>query len=129
MCLITLLENLVNTLNMYPEDLNTIIIFQKKKHSRAKASDRRSIFIGVSKNGPSWQSMITVEKRKIYIGTYKTEREAAVAFDFYSILIHTMEGKTNFSYTKGQLYEMINNYNNKKIRFWKLISLVSYKWV
>ena len=96
---------------MYPEDLNTIIIFQKKKHSRAKISDRRSTFIGVSKNGPSWQSMITVEKRKIYIGTYKTEREAAIAFDFYSILIHTMEGKTNFRYTKGQLYEMISNFN------------------
>ena len=113
MCLTTLLEKLVNTLNMYPEDLNTIIIFQKKKHSRAKTSERRSTFIGVSKNGPSWQSMITVEKRKIYIGTYKTEREAAIAFDFYSILIHTMEGKTNFSYTKGQLYTHFQYWNLK----------------
>ena len=111
MSLSTLLKKLVDTLNMLSGDFNTIIVFQKKKHERRKASDRRSTFIGVSKNGPSWQSMITINKRKTYIGTYKTEREAAIAFDFYSMLIHTMEGKTNFSYTKGQIWEMINNFN------------------
>ena len=106
----TLLQKLMDTIKILPGDFSSFVTFQKKKHDRVKSSNRRSVFIGVSKNGPSWQSMITVNKRKTYIGTYKTEKEAAIAFDFYSMLIHALEGKTNFSYTKGQVWEMINNF-------------------
>ena len=108
--LTTLMKKLSDTLKILPGDLSSFVTFHKKKHDRTKSSNRRSLYIGVSKNGPSWQSMITVNKRKTYIGTYKTEREAAIAFDFYSMLIHALEGKTNFSYTKGQVFEMINNF-------------------
>mmetsp|Transcript_25968 Transcript_25968/g.29982 ORF Transcript_25968/g.29982 Transcript_25968/m.29982 type:complete len:103 (-) Transcript_25968:39-347(-) len=84
-----------------------VIVQGKKKAERKANSNRRSNFIGVSKNGPNWQSMISIQKRKTYIGTYQTEKEAAIAFDFYSILIHSFEAKTNFSYTKQMIMDMI----------------------
>ena len=44
---------IVDTLNMLSGDLDTIIVLQKKERERRKTSDRRSTFIGVTKNGPS----------------------------------------------------------------------------
>lgn len=95
-----------------------MLVKAKRKHERQKRSNRRSNFIGVSKNGPSWQAMITVNRYKTYIGTYKSEKEAAVAFDFYSMLIHNLVGKTNFSYTKGQVCDMLENFlkNNMALK-------------
>ena len=115
-------QRMYEALNAKPCDLSATVVFSKKKHERRKRSNRRSHFIGVSKNGPSWQAMITVNRRKTYIGTYKDERDAAIAFDFYSMLIHNMMGKTNLSYTKGQLYEMLDNFskNNQILDVQKL---------
>lgn len=89
-------RNIYETLNSKQWDMSAVVVHAKRKHERRKQSNRRSNFIGVSKNGPSWQAMITVNKHKTYIGTYKDERDAAIAFDFYSTLIYNMNGKTNF---------------------------------
>ena len=35
---------------------------------------------------------------KTYIGTYRSEAQAARAFDFYSLLLHSTTAKTNFDY-------------------------------
>jgi hypothetical protein len=48
----------------------------------------RSNFIGVSKNGNHWQSLIVINNTKVYLGTYKTQKEAAVMFDFHSLVVH-----------------------------------------
>uniref|UniRef100_A0A7S3N4K7 AP2/ERF domain-containing protein n=1 Tax=Euplotes harpa TaxID=151035 RepID=A0A7S3N4K7_9SPIT len=116
------LSEFINILNSMNCDASSVVVLQKKKHDRRRASARRSRFIGVSKNGPSWQAMITVNRRKTYIGTYKTERDAAIAFDFYSMLVHRMEGKTNFSYTKEQLWQMVGNFsdNNQVLDVYQL---------
>jgi hypothetical protein len=93
------------------DDSVTLVIANKKPEPRCGAlSKTRSAFIGVTKNGSNWQALIAIKKKKTYIGTYVTETEAAIAFDFYCILIHGLTAKTNFSYTKGQLFEMISNY-------------------
>ena len=91
---------------------SSIIIHGKKKFERTTRSRRRSSYIGVSKNGPSWQSMITVKKLKTYLGTYHTQQEAAMAFDFYSILAHGLVAKTNFNYSKDAIMIMISNYKS-----------------
>ena len=91
-------------------DDDTIIVKQAKKIQRKWNSSRKSSYIGVSKNGPNWQSMISVEKRKSYIGTYNTELEAAQSFDFYSLLTHGFSAKTNFSYSKNNIYDLINRF-------------------
>ena len=73
-------------------------------------SERRSRFIGVLKNRLRWQTLINEGRSKRYIGTYKSELEAAVAHDFYSIGINGITAKTNFSYDTEQVVEMINSY-------------------
>ena len=98
------LENVLNHILLSP---TLIIVHGKRKAERMSNSRRRSTFIGVSRNGPNWQSMISVDKQKFYIGTYRTEREAAIAFDFYSMVAHGLNAQTNFSYSKSWIMKMI----------------------
>lgn len=51
--------------------------------------------------------MISLNKKKAYIGTYQEEKDAALSFDFYAILIHGLNAKTNFTYNKSQILSMI----------------------
>jgi len=73
-------------------------------------SQRRSKFIGVSKNGKNWQVLINVGNTKKYIGTYVTQNEAAIAYDFYSFALHGSKAKTNFTYTWEKLTAMIEGF-------------------
>lgn len=81
-----------------------------KSNRRYDESFRRSHFIGVSRNGPNWQALICIKKRKTYIGTYETEEEAARAFDLYSLLLHNTSAKTNFGYTKAEIMYMVREF-------------------
>ena len=85
----------------------------KRKSNNAQlkgVSARRSKFIGVSKNGLSFQVLIAIDKKKTYLGSFDIEQEAALTFDFYSILLHSIEANTNYSYTAFSINEMIKNY-------------------
>ena len=88
---------------------NEEIVFsgKQKSSSRANASSKRTSYFGVSKNGPNWQTLISINKKKTYVGTFMTEREAGEAFDFYSILLNKSGALTNFSYTKSQIERLI----------------------
>jgi hypothetical protein len=44
------------------------------------------------------------------LGSFDDETEAALTFDFYSILLHSIEANTNFNYTANAIYEMVENY-------------------
>ena len=104
-------EDLLRYLNFIEFDYQ-ILIFGKEKAQPKEGplSSKRSRFIGVFKNGEVWQALININNRKTYIGTYDTEGEAARAFDFYSILIHFFDAKTNFDYTKENIINMIMNF-------------------
>ena len=67
----------------------------------------RSNFIGVSKNGNNWQALVVIDNIKVYLGTYKTQKEAATIFDFHSIVVHYMWAKVNFDYTASDVIRMI----------------------
>uniref|UniRef100_A0A7S3JBB2 AP2/ERF domain-containing protein n=1 Tax=Euplotes harpa TaxID=151035 RepID=A0A7S3JBB2_9SPIT len=100
------------------DNISLVISKQEKAVSKAgPASRKRSSFIGVSKNGHNWQALISVNKRKTYIGSYRSERDAAVAFDFYCILLHSFCAKTNFSYSKTEILDMIANYMSNDDEF------------
>jgi len=75
-----------------------IVVFAATKASAklGPKSNTRSDFIGVSRNSDRWQSFITIKKRKTYIASFNTEKEAAVAFDLHLILLHGFKAKTNF---------------------------------
>ena len=77
---------------------------------------RSSKFIGVSMNGNNWQAMINNGFGKKYIGTYSTEKEAAIAYDFYSFALHDWKHQTNFDYSVKTVEEMIESFfENGKI--------------
>ena len=106
------MNELIEILSHLVWDQSMIVIHGKKKSERKANSKRRSDFIGVSRNGPNWQAMISIQKKKAYIGTYQSEKEAAISFDFYSIMIHGLDAKTNFSYSKDMIMNMIINYKS-----------------
>ena len=74
---------------------------------------RSSNYIGVSKNGENWQVLINCGKFKKYIGTFVSEKHAAITYDFYSICLHQSKAKTNFTYDYQLITEMVESYNSK----------------
>ena len=105
-----LIERLIHDLNLIHHYSDEVVIGKNKSNRSANRSFRRSRFIGVSKNGPNWQALISINKKKTYIGTYRSEVQAAKAFDFYSLLLHSVTAKTNFDYTKAEVSEMIEKF-------------------
>ena len=76
-----LLESLQNIL------IGGVTLVSPKKKAESKLgplSSKRSTYIGVSRNGHNWQALITINKKKTYIGSYRSEIDAAIAFDFFS---------------------------------------------
>ena len=111
-------NKLLTILTMIDSESSVLISGKRKAESKeGPISDTRSTYIGVSRNGLNWQALISINKRKTYIGSYTSEISAAVAFDFHSILLHFLTAKTNFSYTKEDLISMIINYKENNNSF------------
>lgn len=106
------IRSLVEVLNLIKNPEEVVFYGKKKGKERNINSRRRSRFIGVCRNGGHWQALISINKKKTYIGTYTVENEAARAYDFYWMLVHWMSAKTNFSYTKSTVLGLINEYYN-----------------
>ena len=81
-----------------------------KSNRTVTTSKNRSRFIGVSKNGPNWQALISVNKKKMYVGTYDTEVGAAKAFDMFSLILNKLSAVTNFSYTRPEILNLAEEY-------------------
>lgn len=111
---IQILSSVLQGLMKYGEHtVKKFIVKSKRKSNNAKGkkwSQRRSQYIGVSRNGSSYQVLIAVSGKKTYLGSFDDEKEAAITFDFYSILLHSIEANTNFSYTANSINEMVKNY-------------------
>lgn len=73
-------------------------------------SKRRSRYIGVLTNNKRWQSLINVGPTKRYIGTFCTEEQAALSYDFYAIGMHLKKANINFTYTAENLKPLIEDY-------------------
>ena len=85
-----------------PNDL----IFKSSKKTSLRLENRTSsrplsLFKGISKVGKNWQVLIMIDQSKKYIGSYRTEEEAARVYDKYSILVNGIKAKTNFSYCRS----------------------------
>ena len=51
--------------------------------------------------------MIMGNFKKIYMGAIEDEKEAALIYDNIAILLHGLKAKTNFSYTKQEITDMV----------------------
>jgi hypothetical protein len=89
------------------------IVFQKrfknsKKDPKISADNYRgSRFWGVSKNKSKWQVMITLNHFKEYKGGFDNEESAARFYDKKSICTFGLKAKTNFTYSKVQVEEIL----------------------
>lgn len=54
--------------------------FKKKRRNSS------SIYFGVSKKGNIWRTYIYINKKQVYLGNYKTEIDAAIAYNNYIIV-------------------------------------------
>jgi len=79
-----------------------------KKPSQLPKNFRGSKFRGVSANGKSWQVYIVIDKVKRYAGWVKTQLAAAALYDKLAIIFHSLEAKTNFSYSKQDVLNIIS---------------------
>lgn len=88
--------------------MNKCLIKQKKKNNDIipKKKQRKSFYRGVSKNGKSWQTIISSKYFKGYIGTYPTEELAARVYDLVSIKNKGIRAKTNFQYNLHQIQKI-----------------------
>ncbi|CAI2387651.1 unnamed protein product [Moneuplotes crassus] len=106
------LDSLYTQLDMFGSLDSVVTTGRKKSDRQENRSLRRSSYIGLSKNGHHWQAMISINKRKTYIGTYENQLDGSKAFDFYSILVHGLGAKVNNSYTKEEVLEMIEKFKD-----------------
>jgi len=103
-------EKILSILNNEPNK-SKVIFSRSNKVSVPEGYDsvkERANFIGVSKNGKNWQSLIVIDNTKVYLGTYKTQLEAAFMFDFHSILVKFKKARVNNKYTVQEVINMIN---------------------
>ena len=92
----------------------------KKKAQPCKIkqiSKRRSQYTGVTRNSINYQTLIVVKRKKIYVGSFPLELDAAITFDFYSLLLHGQRATTNFSWKVQDIQEMIRVFQENKGTF------------
>jgi hypothetical protein len=104
-------------MKMINSGVNVYIASKNKKDNQISGQSRASKFKGVSKNGNNWQVLININYNKKYVGTFETEVQAALAYDFYAISFHKLEAKTNFSYSQELIADMISGYLSNNNEF------------
>ena len=65
------------------------------------------MYRGVSLNGKKWQVMIMGTSKKNYFGGLTCEVEAARFYDKLAIVSKGLAATTNFSYSKSQILEVL----------------------
>ena len=99
--------------NIINKEINKFKILEK--NNIKYKGQRGSKYRGVSKNGNQWQVLIMINKKKRYIGNYKTEEEAASSYDIVAIQNHGNKAKTNFYYSPDAILKIKKM---KKIYYW-----------
>lgn len=73
-------------------------------------SRRRSRFTGVTRNSVNFQTLVVISGKKTYVGSFSEELHAAIAFDFYSMLLRGLKGVTNFTYRAEEVGAMLDSF-------------------
>jgi hypothetical protein len=77
---------------------------------RKQLSKRRSQFTGVTRNSINYQTLVVIDGKKTYVGSFPEEKHAAITFDFYSMLLRERKATTNFSYTADEINAMMGHF-------------------
>mmetsp|Transcript_42857 Transcript_42857/g.50254 ORF Transcript_42857/g.50254 Transcript_42857/m.50254 type:complete len:139 (-) Transcript_42857:33-449(-) len=92
------LTRLVKTIDNISDDDRVVFKGCRKGVNRINESMKKSLYIGVTKNGPHWQTLITINERKTYLGTFVEQEVAA----------RVLKARPNFKYTKSEAQALIS---------------------
>ncbi len=76
----------------------------KLKSNRIEKKNRGSKYRGVFRNGKTWQILIMINGARKYIGKFKSEIEAAHAYDNLAIQFHKDKARLNFYHEGFKLF-------------------------
>ena len=108
-------------LNAYPKSRN---IKTLNKVFFVGINRRGSKYRGVSKNGNQYQVLIMANKKKIYIGSYPVEEDAARIYDILTLKFRGIKAKTNYYYSYEQIKKILELDSNIK-NIYQLISKIN----
>ena len=77
--------------------------FINKKRNIFMTSDKISRYRGVSLNKNKWQAYIWMNNKNTYLGTYSSEKIAAIIYDVMAIKKNGQKAKTNFKYNSKEI--------------------------
>jgi hypothetical protein len=81
------------------ENLRQATHAQNMRNCRRHSVNPSSRYLGVRwyKHTRKWLAQIKIDSRPIYLGTYRTENEAALAREFYIVAHPELHARSNFS--------------------------------
>jgi hypothetical protein len=82
----------------YSPDNCRFVTRSVNQQNRRKPAGSRSRFIGISKSTDEkrWQAHIQKDGQRRYVGQYRTERQAALAYDAAALEIYGPDARLNF---------------------------------
>ncbi|CAI2363421.1 unnamed protein product [Moneuplotes crassus] len=80
-------------------------------HAKKKSNVCKTRRVRVNKNSSNYQTVMVVGGKKTYVGSYPLEVDAAITFDFYSLMLHNNKAPTNFSWRAEDVLEMLESFN------------------
>lgn len=91
---------------------------EKKLITRKKFRYRGSKYRGVTKNGKTWQVLIMINRSKKYFGHFRSEIEAAHAYDDLAMKFHKDKARLNF-FHQGYIKHVNEVFDDKNIKISK----------
>ena len=81
---------------------------QQKETYKYKRPVKNSAYRGVSKNGKKYQVFIRNNNLNYYLGIFKSEKSAALIYDYFALSLHGRKALTNFNYSKEYINKIIS---------------------
>lgn len=104
-----------------------ILISKSLQGTKSKVSSNKFCGTFLTKNN-TWLSQIQFNKKQLYLGIYKKEQDAAIAYDIKALELFGLTAKFNFPDMVGQLVPPKKT-SDKKSSKYKGVNFQDNKWI
>ena len=87
-----------------PDD---VVIHPAPRKMRKGDHTNSAKYIGLSRNGKKWQVLLMIDGWRCYMTSKTSQIECAWIYDKLVIYMNGLAAKTNFAYTKSQVFAFI----------------------